>query len=204
MSNWTDLAFTDAVKAVQTRYGTREICANYERAKRPAEITPDLAQFIAARDSAYLATSSADGRPYIQHRGGPPGFLKVLDRNTIGFAEHPGNKQLITTGNLSENNRAFMFLMDYATRTRIKLWGRAEIIDDDAEFIASVSDRIPGMKTTPDKAVRFTVEAWDINCKKHIPLRYSEHDDRLATARLTERIAELEAELVSLRPTRGD
>ena len=123
--------------------------------------------FIAARNSAYLATASADGQPYVQHRGGPPGFLRVLDRRTIAFADYAGNKQYISTGNLAENERAFLFLMDYAEARRLKLWGRARIVAGDRELLARVAD--PGYGARIDQAIVFTVLAWDWNCSQHIP-----------------------------------
>ena len=194
----TDVAFTDAVKAAQEKYGAREDARAYERHGRPAAMADDLVRFIATRDSAYLATASADGRPYIQHRGGMPGFLRVLDGTTLGFADYPGNKQLITTGNLSENDRAFLFMMDYANQQRVKLWGRAEVVEDE-DFIAQVaSDNLPFEVT---RAIRFTVEAWDLNCRQFIKPRFTEEDVRQATGKLTARIAELEAEVERLRAT---
>ena len=196
MSAMTDVAFTDAVKAAQERFGTLEDARSYEESGRPAEMTDDLAQFIAARDSVYLATASADGRPYIQHRGGMPGFLKVLGARTLGFADYPGNRQLITTGNLTENDRAFLFLMDYPNRQRVKLWGRAEIVED-PEFIARVATANLPFEVT--RAIRFTVEAWDLNCRQFIKPRYTEEDVKRATDKLSARIAALEAEVVRLR-----
>jgi hypothetical protein len=196
MSAMSDLAFTDAVKAAQIRHGTRDQCVAYEQAGRPAEITEDLAAYVESRDSAYLATATAAGRPYIQHRGGAPGFIKVLDPHTLGLADYPGNLQLITTGNLSENDQAFLFLMDYPTQQRVKLWGRAEIVDD-KDFVSRVAD--DGLPFTPERAVRFTVEAWDINCRKFIRQRFDEDAVRRATEKLTGRIAELERELSLLR-----
>ena len=196
MSAMTDVAFTNAVKAAQQKYGARDDARAYEAHGRPAEMTDDLVQFIATRDSAYLATASADGRPYIQHRGGMPGFLRVLDGSTLGFADYPGNKQLISTGNLTENDRAFLFMMDYANQQRVKLWGRAEIVED-ADFIARVaSENLPFEVT---RAVRFTVEAWDLNCRQFIKPRFTEEDVRQVTGKLTARIAELEAEVERLR-----
>ncbi len=197
MSAMTDIAFTDAVKAAQERFGTRDACRFVEDHGRVPEISEDLAKFIATRDSVYLATASAGGRPYIQHRGGPKGFIKVLDAHTLGFAEYPGNQQLITAGNLSENPHAFLFMMDYATAQRVKIWGRAEIVDKDAEFAARVFDE--GLPLATERALKFTLEAWDLNCRKYITARYSEEDVKAATAKLTQRIAELEAEVERLK-----
>lgn len=127
----SDVAFTPAVKAEQTRRGSRHGYARMEeKGGWSATITPDLAAFIAARDSFYLSTASADGQPYTQHRGGPPGFVKVLDERTLAFADFRGNRQYITAGNLSENPRAFIFLMDYPNRSRVKMWGRAKVVEN--------------------------------------------------------------------------
>ena len=130
-------------------------------------VTPELAEFIARRDSFYLATASSDGQPYVQHRGGPRGFLRVLDEHTLGFADYRGNRQYITVGNLRENERAFIFLMDYEAQQRIKIWGRARVVVDDAALVARLMP--PDYKAKPERAILFTVEAWDANCPLHIP-----------------------------------
>ena len=130
-------------------------------------VTAELAEFIARRDSFYLATASSDGQPYVQHRGGPRGFLRVLDEHTLGFADYRGNRQYITVGNLRENERAFIFLMDYEAQQRIKIWGRAHVVEDDAALIARLMP--PDYKAKPERAILFTVEAWDANCPLHIP-----------------------------------
>ena len=138
----TDVAFTAAVKALQSRRGSRAAYARLEeRGGWSATITEDLAAFIADRDSFYLATANAAGQPYIQHRGGPRGFLRVLDDRTLGFADFRGNRQYITAGNLAENDRAFIFLMDYENRQRIKMWGRARVVDDDTALLARLAPR---------------------------------------------------------------
>ena len=140
MKATSDIAFTPSVKAVQERLGSRRGYASMEeRGGWSSEITDDLAAFIAERDSLYFGTSTADGRPYIQHRGGPPGFLKVLDEHTLAFADFGGNKQFLSMGNLAENDQAFLFLMDYAERRRIKIWGRAEFVEDDPELLDTIS-----------------------------------------------------------------
>jgi uncharacterized protein len=194
-----DIAFTPAVKAVQSRRGSR---AGYAKAAaaRPwsDRITPELAAFVAERDSAYLATVNAEGQPYIQHRGGPKGFLRVLDDRTIAFADYRGNRQYITIGNLAENDRAFLFLMDYAERQRIKIWGRARIVEDDAALLARLMPE--GYRARPEQVLLFTVEAWDANCPQHIPRKIDEADVAAVVGRLQARIAELEAQLARRAP----
>ncbi len=194
----SDIAFTPAVKAWQLRLGSR---AGYARMAEKKDwrdtVTPELADFLAQRDSFYLATASAEGRPYIQHRGGPLGFLKVLDDRHLAFADFGGNRQYISAGNLSENDRASIFLMDYAGRQRIKLWGRARVVEDDAELMARLAD--PEYKAKPERAIVFEIEAWDVNCPQHITPRYSEHQIAPAIAKLQARIEELEAEVAELK-----
>ncbi|MEE9209655.1 MAG: pyridoxamine 5'-phosphate oxidase family protein [Kiloniellales bacterium] len=194
----SDLAFTPAVKAWQARLGSR---AGYARRTEKKDwhdtVTPELAGFLAERDSFYLATASAAGRPYIQHRGGPAGFLKVIDDKHLAFADFGGNRQYITAGNLSENDRAAIFLMDYAGRRRIKLWGRARVVEDDAELLERLVE--PGYKAQPERAVVFEIEAWDVNCPRHITPRYTEHQIAPAIAKLQARIEELEAEVAGLK-----
>jgi uncharacterized protein len=186
----SDIAFTPTVKAIQARRGSREA---YERLEQRdgfrKGITPELAAFIAGLDSVYLGTASADGQPYIQHRGGPKGFLKVLDEQTLGLADYRGNRQYITTGNLAENPRAFLFLMDYARRRRIKIWGRARTVEDDPALLARVAD--PDGPAA-EQAILFEVEAWDINCPQHIPQKIDADDVAAVVARLQGRIEELE------------
>ena len=194
----SDVAFTPAVKAAQERLGSRGTYARMEeRGGWRHAIDGDLAAFVAQRDSFYLATASAEGQPYIQHRGGAKGFLKVLDERHLAFADVKGNRQYITVGNLSENDRACIFLMDYANRQRIKVWGRARVVEDDGELISRLV--VPGGKSRPERAIIFAVEAWDINCPQHIPRRYAEDDVAAALARLQTRIDELEAELAAVR-----
>ncbi len=165
----TPTVFTPAVKAQQERLGSRGAYARWEEARGfSQEISDDLARFVAERDSFYLGTASADGQPYIQHRGGPPGFLRVLDARTLAFADFGGNRQYISIGNLSENPRAFLFLMDYANRIRVKVRGTARFVEDDPELLASLTDSAYG--AVPERAIVFHVEAWDRNCPKHIPV----------------------------------
>jgi len=194
----SDVAFTPAVKGIQEKMGSRDGYAKMEaRGGWSNRVDPDLAKFIAERDFFYFGTASAAGRPYIQHRGGRPGFLKVVDQTTLGFADYRGNRQYISVGNLSENDRAFLFLMDYAHRRRIKIWGRAEVVEDDAEFLSRVSD--PQSGAVVERGIRFHVEAWDVNCPQHITPRYTEEEIAPLVDKLQARIAELEAELAARR-----
>ncbi len=188
----SDVAFTPAVKQVQEHRGSRKAYARMEaKGGWRDTVTDDLARFIGARESFYLGTASADGHPYVQHRGGKPGFLKVVDDRTLAFADFRGNRQYISTGNLSENDKAYIFLMDYANRRRIKIWGRARVVDDDPDLIARLADA--DYKAQPEQAIVFHVTAWDVNCPQHITRRYSEAEMERATAPLKQRIAELEA-----------
>ena len=201
----SDVAFTPAVKAIQARKGSRPSYARMEEGGSwRTVITPDLADFVAAQTSVFLATASADGQPYIQHRGGPAGFLHVLDEKTIAFADFAGNRQFITQGNLSENSKAYLFLIDYAQRRRIKIWGEAKVVEGDAALTARLMP--PDYKARPEQTILFTVAAWDMNCPQHIPQRFEAADVAAALARkdavITEqerRIAALEAELARLR-----
>ena len=196
--NVSDIAFTLAVKAVQERKGSRKGYARMEaKGGWQRIVTDDLAAFIAERDSFYLGTASADGQPYIQHRGGPKGFLKVVDAKTLAFADFTGNRQYITAGNLSENDKAYIFLMDYANRRRIKIWGRARVVDDDPELLERLADA--GYKAVPEQAVVFEVEAWDVNCPQHITPRYTEREVASIVGPLQARIGELEAQVAALR-----
>ena len=197
----SDVAFTPAVKAIQERQGSRRGYARMEQdAGWPTALTPDLADFIAGLDLFYLGTAAADGQPYIQHRGGPPGFLKVLDERTLAFADFGGNRQYITLGNLSENPRAFLFLMDYANRRRVKLWGTARVVGGDGALLERLTD--PDYPGKAERAIVFTVEAWDVNCPQHIEPRFPERQVRPVVDRLQRRIDELERELAELRAGR--
>ena len=168
----SDVAFTPAVKTIQERLGSRR---SYERMEQGRgwnrTVTEDLVAFIAERDSFYLGTASADGQPYIQHRGGRRGFLKVLDERTLAFADFVGNRQYISMGNLTENDRAFIFLMDYPNRRRIKIWGRAESVEDDPDLLQRLADA--DYDGRPERALVFHVEAWDVNCPQHITPRFT-------------------------------
>jgi predicted pyridoxine 5'-phosphate oxidase superfamily flavin-nucleotide-binding protein len=189
----SDIAFTSSVKAVQKRMGSRKQYEQMEnRGGWKNAITKDLADFIGERDSLYFATASAEGRPYIQHRGGPKGFLKVLDDRTLAFADFAGNRQFISVGNLAENNKAFLFFMDYANQTRVKIWGAAEVIDNDPRLLKQLTD--PGYKGKPERVIRFHVEAWDINCRQHIQPRFTKEEIDSIVQPLRDRLVKLEAE----------
>jgi uncharacterized protein len=194
----SDVAFTPAVKAIQTRKGSRDAYAEIEEhAGWTTEINDNLAAFLAETNSFYLATATADGQPYIQHRGGPKGFVKVLDKNTIAFADYGGNRQYITQGNLSENPKAYIFVMDYAHRRRVKIWGQAHVIEDDPALTRSLMPQ--GYRARPEQVIVFTVAAWNTNCPQHIPQKFDAADVAAALAARDARIAELEAELSALR-----
>jgi uncharacterized protein len=194
----SDIAFTPSVKAQQARLGSRNQYERMERLKGwPTTITPDLEAFIADARSFYLATASADGQPYIQHRGGPVGFLKILDDKTLAFADYGGNKQYITTGNLAENPKACIFIMDYMHQRRVKLWGTAKVVEGDQELLSKLSD--PGYRASPERAIVFTLEAWDRNCPQHIPRMLPFDEVAAAIGRLRTRIADLEAENTELK-----
>jgi hypothetical protein len=194
----SDIAFTPSVKAEQKRNGSRAQYARMEQSRGWADtITPDLAMQIAATRSFYLGTASAEGQPYIQHRGGPPGFLRVLDKRTLAFADLSGNRQYITTGNLAENPRAFIFIMDYARRRRVKIWGRARAVENDDKLLAQL--RPTQGHATAERSIVFEVEAWDRNCPQHIPQLVAIEDVEAAVMAMQERIATLEAELARVR-----
>ena len=194
----SDIAFTPAVKAIQQQKGSRSSYARMERSGGwQTTITPDLAEFLADLDMFYLATATAAGQPYVQYRGGPPGFLKVIDVQTLGFADFGGNRQYVTLGNLSENPKAFLFLMDYANQRRVKLWGTARVVEGDAALEAKLRD--PSYPGKVERVILFAVEAWDVNCQQHIHPRFSQRQIAPVVAGLTAQVAELEAEMKRLR-----
>ena len=196
----SDVAFTPAVKALQVRKGSREAYADVEaRGGWRTEIDDKLAAFLAEANSLYFATASAEGQPYIQHRGGPKGFIKMLDKHTLAFADYSGNRQYITQGNLSENPKAYIFVMDYAHRRRVKIWGEARIVDDDPALLQSLMPQ--GYKARPEQVILFRISAWDTNCPQHIPQKFDAADVAAALASRDARIAELEAELATFRRT---
>ncbi|MBR0652577.1 pyridoxamine 5'-phosphate oxidase [Roseomonas terrae] len=194
----SNVAFSPAVKAIQAARGSREGYARMERRGGwRTEITPDLAGFIAATRSFYLASASAEGQPYIQHRGGPPGFLRVLDAETLAFADLSGNRQYITLGNLSENQRVQLFLMDYAQQRRVKIWGEARVVTDDPALLQTL---VPdGTTARAEQAIIIRVTAWDTNCHQHIPQRFDAEEVLRAITERDERIAALEVEVARLR-----
>src|SRR5476649_2469686 len=194
MSDSEDVLFSPSVKAEQTRLGSRKM---FEGREWQSEITPDLRQFLDAIDTFFFATASADGRPYIQHRGGPPGFLKPIGPNELAFADFAGNRQYITLGHLKENDRAHIFILHFATQQRVKLWGRARVVEGDLELMERLVDS--SYKAKPQRAIVFTLEAWDSNCPQHIVPRYTEAEIAPAVDKLIVRIKELEEEVAALR-----
>ena len=194
MSDPDDVMFSPSVKAEQARLGSR---AMFEGREWKTEITNDLRQFLGVIDTFFFATASADGRPYIQHRGGPPGFLKTIGSHTLAFADFAGNRQYITLGHLKENDRAHIFILHFATQQRIKLWGRARVVENDLELMERLVD--PAYRARPQRAVVFTLEAWDINCTQHIVPRYSEGEIAPGINKLVARIKELEEEVARLK-----
>ena len=194
----SDVAFSTAVKAIQARKGSREAYARVEQhGGWRTEIDDKLAGFLADTNSFYLATATADGQPYIQHRGGPKGFIKVLDKTTIAFADYAGNRQYLTQGNLSENPKAHIFIMDYAHRRRVKIWGEARVVDDDPALTQALMPK--GYRARPEQVILFKIAAWDTNCPQHIPQKFDAADVAAALAQRDARIAELEAELAKLK-----
>ena len=194
----SDVAFTPTVKAIQARKGSRQSYARVEeRGGWQTVITPDLAAFIETQKSVFLSTANGNGQPYIQHRGGPAGFLKVLDEKTIGFADFSGNKQFITQGNLADNPQAFLFLIDYMHRQRIKIWGTARVVENDAELMAKLMPQ--DYKARPEQVILFTVSTWDANCPQHIPQRFEAADVAAALAERDQRIERLEQEIARLK-----
>jgi predicted pyridoxine 5'-phosphate oxidase superfamily flavin-nucleotide-binding protein len=197
MTDNSDIVFTPAARRAQSERGSARVYGKRIAAGFPDRVTDELATFIAELDTAFLATVSAAGAPYIQHRGGPKGFIKVLDDKTLGFADYAGNRQYITISNLADNDRAYLFLLDFARRRRIKVWGRARVVEDDPALLTRLVD--PGYRARPERAILFTVEAWDVNCSQHITARFTEDEVAQATAPLLQRIAALEAENAQLR-----
>ena len=193
----TDIGFTPTVKAEQERLGSRTFYERYEQTMGwRGEVNEDLIQRLANTDSFYFSTANAEGQPYIQHRGGPKGFLRPLSKHELGFADYAGNKQYISIGNLKDNPKCFLFLMDYPTRRRVKIWGRARVEERDNELIRSLKPE--GYNAAVERAIIITVEAWDTNCHQHILPRYSPDLLEPAFARLEARIKQLEAQVREL------
>ncbi len=193
MSDNVSIVLTPQAQAAMAARGSLAGYARKIAAGFPDRVTSDLAGFIAELDTALLATTSAEGAPYIQHRGGPKGFIKVLDEKTLGFADFAGNRQYITISNLEGNDRAFLFLLDFANRPRIKVWGRARVVENDPALMERLVE--PGYRARPERAILFTIEAWDVNCSQHITERYTQAEVALAVAGMRDRIAFLENEL---------
>lgn len=194
----SDVAFTPTVKAIQTRKGSRRAYASQEQAGGwNTEVTPDLKSFIEAQTSVFLATANAEGQPYIQHRGGPAGFLKVIDAHTLGFVDYAGNRQFISSGNLADNPKAYLFLIDYARRRRIKIWGTAKVVEGDDALIADLMP--PDYNARAEQVILFTVAAWDANCPQHIPQRFEAADVATTLADRDAKIAALETEIAELK-----
>lgn len=192
----SDVAFSDAVKAVQTARGSRAAYARVEQGGGFAtEVDDRLRAFLAEIDTGFLATASADGQPYVQHRGGPKGFIRALDEHTLGFVDFVGNRQYVSTGNLAENDRVCLFLIDYAHRRRVKVWGRARVVEASDDLLAKLVS--PGSRARVEQVVLITVEAWDVNCPQHIPQKLDAADVAVALERLERRIAELEGQLAT-------
>ena len=195
--NNANLVFTPATQKAQAERSSAKAYTRRIEEGFPDKVTAELAVFIAEQDTVFLATANADGAPYIQHRGGPKGFIKVLDERTLGFADYRGNRQYITLANLSENDRAYLFLLDPARQQRIKLWGRARVVENDPALVERLFDK--GYKAKPERAILFTIEAWDVNCSSHIVTRFTEAEIEQALATVQGKIAELEAENARLR-----
>jgi predicted pyridoxine 5'-phosphate oxidase superfamily flavin-nucleotide-binding protein len=193
----SDIVFTPSVKAQQEARGSRHAYARMEQGRGfRTDIDDDIRGFIEAQTTLFMATANLDGQPYIQHRGGPPGFLHVLDEHTIAFADFTGNRQFISTGNLADNPKAQLFLMDYAHRQRLKIWGEARVETDPA----LVERLMPaGYKARAEQAIVFTVKAWDANCPQHIPQLIPVDEVIPAIAERDRRIDELEKEIAALR-----
>jgi hypothetical protein len=194
----SDVAFTPTVKAIQAKKGSREGYAEVERKGGwRTEIDDKLAGFLADTNSFYLATATRDSQPYIQHRGGPKGFIKILDKNTIAFADYAGNQQYLSQGNLSENPKAHIFIMDYAYRRRVKIWGEARVIEDDPALLESLMPK--GYRARPEQVIVFRISAWDTNCPQHIPQKFGAADVAQAMREAAAKIAALEAEVAKLK-----
>jgi hypothetical protein len=197
VNNNSEIVFPPAAQRAQAERGSAKAYAAKLTSGFPDTVTPELASYIAERDTAFLATVSENGAPYIQHRGGPKGFIKVVDEKTLGFADYAGNRQYITISNLEGNDRAFLFLLDFATRTRIKLWGTARVVESDDALIEKLFDK--GYRARPQRAILFTVDAWDVNCSQHITPRFTQPEILEATEALQQRVAAVEAENAELK-----
>lgn len=200
--NFTEIAYSDAVLAMQRKMNAVEMNAELQHGIGRNSITPALATYLGTRISFYLASASAAGQPYVQHRGGPPGFIKALDAQHLAFPDFEGNKQYITLGNLSENPRAQLFFMDYGNRQRLKIWGTAEIVEDDEKLLTLVTPE--SWRRPLSRAIRVTVEAWDVNCPSYIPQLFTVDEVEAAHAAMLNRIAALEEEVAALKTQIAD
>ncbi len=165
---FTTLVFTPAVQAAQARYGAREH-GSALAAREPVRdrLNDDLIAYIAAADSFFIGTANHDGWPHVQHRGGPTGFLKVLDDRTLAFADYSGNRQYVTVGNLGENDRLQLMIIDYQRGRRLKIWGHGAVVDDDPALLERVADR--DYPARPERVIRIGIVGWDLNCRQHFP-----------------------------------
>ncbi|WP_027687794.1 pyridoxamine 5'-phosphate oxidase family protein [Rhizobium leguminosarum] len=198
----SDVAFSPSVKEIQARKGSRRSYSRVEeRGGWATEITPDLKDFIEKQISIFMATANKECQPYIQHRGGPPGFLRVIDETTLGFADYIGNRQYITQGNLVDNDKAQLFLIDYGSRSRVKIWGTARVVEDDPALLEQLMPK--GYQARPEQVILFHVEAWDANCPQHIPLRFEADEVLEAIESRDARIKELEAEIATLKSAKS-
>ena len=194
----SDVAFSGTVKQVQAERGSRAAYAHQEaRGGFDTEVTPDLAGFLAEVDTAFLATANAEGQPYVQHRGGPRGFIQVIDASTIGFLDLPGNRQYVTTGNLRDNDRVCLFLIDYARRLRVKVWGHARAVPASDPAAATLTSA--NAPTRVEQAILITVTAWNANCPKHIPRKVDAAEAEQVIESLERRLEALELENRTLR-----
>jgi predicted pyridoxine 5'-phosphate oxidase superfamily flavin-nucleotide-binding protein len=198
-----EMVFSPSIKAIQSARGSRELYAKFEaKGGFRTEIDARLSSALSEANSVYFVTASASGQPYAQHRGGPRGFIHVVDDYTIGFADYPGNRQYITIGNLIENPQAFLFLMDYEHRRRVKIWGRARVVENDATLIQRLTPN--GVEANPEAAILFDIGAWDVNCPQNIPRKFDADAVAVALAKRDTEIARLKAELATLRADRRD
>ncbi|MGR4846105.1 pyridoxamine 5'-phosphate oxidase family protein (plasmid) [Rhizobium sp. WSM1274] len=198
----SDVAFSSSVKEIQTRKGSRRSYARVEeRGGWATAITPDLKDFIEKQISIFMATANKNCQPYIQHRGGPPGFLRVIDETTLGFADYVGNRQYITQGNLVDNDKAQLFLIDYGSRSRVKIWGRASVVEGNTALIDQLMPK--DYQARPEQVILFHVEAWDANCPQHIPLRFEADEVLKSIESRDARIKELEAEIATLKSAKS-
>ena len=194
----SDIAFTPAVKAIQNEKGSRSSYSKMEeRGGWQTAVTPDLEAFLSELDMFYLGTSNSEGQPYIQYRGGSPGFLKVVNEKTLGFSDFGGNRQYVTLGNLSENPKAFIFLMDYVNSRRIKLWGTARVVEDDPQLLERLRD--PDYPAKVERAILFEIESWDVNCPQHIHKRFPQRMVAPVIEELRAKVSDLESKLAALQ-----